>query len=99
MLVGIVNNALDTFVRRNSNRQVDAESLDRPASSQIRLLRKLRQAVNKHLVLPFTVGTYHQRPLYGFTAPTRLVGLVVFSYWLLSLVLCAVNIDAYDGNM
>lgn len=44
-----------------------------------------------HVAVPGILPRRHKQLVWGCTVPTRLEGLVVAAFWILSIVLCAVN--------
>lgn len=100
LFLGMMKNAFDVFIaRRFEQYHADSESLARAPSVFSSKAGTAWTIFNQHLVLPFTVGTHHQRKLWGCTIPTRMVSIVVGAYWVLNLILCAVTYDAYVGNV
>ncbi|RAH76937.1 hypothetical protein BO86DRAFT_442129 [Aspergillus japonicus CBS 114.51] len=61
-------------------------------------LATLRYYLRLHLVIPATVGTYHQRALYWCNIPKRLDSVIVFGFWAISIVLSCVNLGTFSGN-
>lgn len=55
--------------------------------------------IHTNLVLPSSLGSYHQRLWWWCTIPTRMITLVVASFWILSLVLSCVNYRGFEGNL
>lgn len=96
----MVTNAYDVFVARRFERyQVDSESNSPPIPRAESRIRRYWNWFDRNIVLAFTFGNHHQRKLWGCTIPTRMVSIVVGIYWILNLILCAVNIDAFAGNL
>jgi hypothetical protein len=88
LFLGIINHAMTWFFSRQSS----------PRSMPL-FLKSTRNFINKWFTVPFLYGNNHQRLRLGFAIPTRLVGLVVFVYWVLSIVLCASNYETFVGNL
>ncbi|RAK74982.1 ferric reductase family protein [Aspergillus fijiensis CBS 313.89] len=61
-------------------------------------LATLRYYLRLHLVIPATIGTYHQRAWYWCSIPKRLDSLIVFGFWAISIVLSCVNLGTFSGN-
>ncbi|KAF2103935.1 FRE family ferric-chelate reductase [Rhizodiscina lignyota] len=100
LLIGIVGNIVNALSSRSMRqRSKDSESLSSTKARSYDIFSRIRDPINKHLVLPLAFGSHHQRLLYGCTVPTRIVGLVVIAYWSLSLILCAVNYRTFLGNV
>jgi NhaP-type Na+/H+ or K+/H+ antiporter len=99
LVLGIISNVAKTFLHR----RLDRHTTDTESTSQIRTssstFEKLRQLLNRYLVIPCAFGHHHQRLLYGWAIPTRLTGIVVVSYWILNIILCGVNYRALTDNM
>ncbi|KAI2004749.1 hypothetical protein LOZ52_004990 [Ophidiomyces ophidiicola] len=64
-----------------------------------RPLAKISHWFQTTLVIPGAIKPYHQRPFYWCAIPTRLEGLVIGGFWLISFVLCAVNYRVFEGNI
>jgi hypothetical protein len=52
----------------------------------------------KNFIIPPIFGTRRRQLYYNFSVPTRLEAIVIFTYWILSLMLCAANYRAFEGN-
>lgn len=63
------------------------------------VLDKLWWQLERHVILPPIFGDSHRRTLWGFFVPTRIQALIVYSFWIVSLVLCSVNYRTFKGNM
>jgi hypothetical protein len=101
LLVGILNHACSHFWSVREPSLVDAEQgrkpSDRAASRSIGNV--LPQWLHKYLVLPPLFGSRRQERLWTFAVPTRLETIIIFSYWLLNLVLCCVTYEIFWPNL
>ncbi|KAI5457526.1 ferric reductase NAD binding domain-containing protein [Mariannaea sp. PMI_226] len=61
--------------------------------------RSLSSWVRKHIATASAIPPYRQRRVFGCTIPTRLESLVVYSYWAVSIILCAINMRGFKGNL
>ncbi|KAK8248909.1 ferric reductase like transmembrane component-domain-containing protein, partial [Phyllosticta capitalensis] len=56
--------------------------------------------LRKHLIIPATIGDYHNQPFYWCTIPKRLELLVLFGFWALTMILSFVKYDiVFEGNI
>ncbi|PYH78571.1 hypothetical protein BO82DRAFT_342131 [Aspergillus uvarum CBS 121591] len=103
ILIGIISNFLTgLFYCRDAGRSQDPEK----PRSQSRLRRlspsnpisKVHQALNTHLILAPSLGTYHQRLLFGCKVPLRGQASVIFAFWALAVILACIRYDAYSDD-
>ena len=100
LVIGIINNVINWYFSHSRNQgQPDVESSTHSQYLVPSIIDKSQEWVTKYLIVPFTFGNYHQRLIYGCKLPIRIVSIVIVMYWSLSLILCAVNIDTYMGNL
>ena len=52
-----------------------------------------------HFTMPGMIPDRHKQLTWGCTFPTRADAFVIGSFWLVSLLLCCVNYDAFQGNL
>ncbi|KAH8897703.1 hypothetical protein GQ53DRAFT_712143 [Thozetella sp. PMI_491] len=62
-------------------------------------LSKAYSYVQKHFVIPGVLSSRHRVPLMWCTIPTRMEAFVVYSFWIISIVLGCVNYRAFTGNL
>lgn len=55
--------------------------------------------LRKHVITPSAIGSQKQESWMGCTIPTRMESFVIYSFWVISLVLCAVDYRAFTGNL
>ncbi|TVY39053.1 hypothetical protein LOCC1_G005612 [Lachnellula occidentalis] len=85
LLIGIINRLvtvlLSTRSSRASNRQraIEAQSAPRSHSTGFSKIYRWFQA---NLILPPAIGTHHQRHVFGFTMPTRIMTLIIIAYYI-----------------
>jgi hypothetical protein len=96
LLAGIIVN----ICKAASSLRASRYSTDLEKSSTPQYLpSKVWQLIKKHLILPTVFGSHRRRLYYGFSIPTRIEGFVIFLYWTCSLILTAVNVKTFEGNL
>lgn len=108
ILLGIASNCWITWTSRQRGRRLwlihDEEEgqRDRRFSESHGLLLApfhwLVHQIRTHILVPATLGTYHQRLFYWCTIPSRAETIVVSSFWVLSTVLACINYKTYPDN-
>ena len=99
LVIGMISNLIITLTSWKSSRS--RSDVAGGASRTIALPPPVNAAwqwVRAHFVIPSALMTYHRRPLFAWQIPTRIEALVVIMYWIISLVLCCVNYNAFEGN-
>ncbi len=100
LVIAIISNMFNKlWQRRYRSRSTDGEGVSPRAYQLPAPLGLITHLVQTHLTIPAGFKSYHQRLYYGFSVPTRMESIVVFIYWTISLILCAVNIKAFQGNV
>lgn len=62
------------------------------------LFSKMHNLWAKHVILPATFGYRHIQPLGWCTIPTRLQSILVFVYFALNFIFCAIDWRLFPGN-
>jgi ferric-chelate reductase len=96
---GILRNLYNTFWHARADRQKQAHHEGESAPLDISVLSNTWRLFRQHVTLPPVLGDRHRRLLFGFFVPTRIEGFIVYSFWIVSLVLCAVTYNTFEGNM
>ena len=52
-----------------------------------------------NLIIPASFNSYHKRPFWQCTIPTRLELAIVIAYYIISFTLCAVSYDVFTPNL
>jgi hypothetical protein len=55
--------------------------------------------IRKHIITPSVLPPYHTQSFFGCTVPTRLEFLVIYLYYVTSLILCAIHYRGFEGNI
>ena len=102
LLIGAVFNLGRQVAARMASRTVsDVERSGQSRKTQTGLPRPLDSAwqlFRTHLVIPSALLKHHRKPWWGLQIPTVLETFIIVVYYIINLVLCSVNITAYDGN-
>lgn len=100
IFVGILNHAIKNLIYRNSRYlEGDVESdKNHTMGTVTNVYSQFRYYSQQYLTLPSLFRDYHQRQLFWCTVPTRLEGFVIFSYWVLNIMLCCVSYRTFPGN-
>lgn len=97
LVFGMVRRLFHTLRQRTPSAS-DSES-GRANSTTTRLFRHITTWARKHLITPSMLPPYHIQPLLGCTVPTRLEFIIIYLYYVISIVLCAVNYRGFEGNI
>ncbi|KAJ6006301.1 hypothetical protein N7451_004245 [Penicillium sp. IBT 35674x] len=103
MFLGMVWNASRWlyYLRFNKTTSKDIELPNGVSSRGLTLpksIATLRHWIRLHLVVPATIGSYHQRLFWWCNIPKRLDSLIVFGFWALSIILGCVGYGTFSGN-
>jgi hypothetical protein len=100
LIIAILNNTYNYWWHtRASQSTSDIESHQQlTTSAKDNILMVANAWWKKNIIIPSMFGTKHRQLFYSFSIPTRMEALIVFAYWTLSLVLCAVNYRTFEGN-
>jgi hypothetical protein len=100
LLAGMLNNAFNAlWHHRVSHSSRDAEQAGGSNHRAVGPVFGAWHWIKTHVIIPSSFGTYHRRLLYGFSVPTRIEAFIIWAYWAISLILCAVNIRTFEGNL
>ncbi|TVY24474.1 Ferric/cupric reductase transmembrane component [Lachnellula hyalina] len=101
LFIGIINRLVNVLLSMRSSKAFDhqrtIEEQSAPRSHSI-VFSKTYRWFQANLILPPAIGTRHQRHVFGFTMPTRIVTLIVIAYYIWSIVICAVSYDVFFPN-
>ncbi|TVY91322.1 putative ferric reductase transmembrane component [Lachnellula willkommii] len=101
LLIGIIDRLINFLLSmRNSEasdqqRAIEAQSARRSHST---VFSKTYRWFQANLILPPAIGTHHQRYLFGFTMPTRIVALIIIAYYIWSILICTISYDVFYPN-
>ncbi|PYI12908.1 hypothetical protein BO99DRAFT_486155 [Aspergillus violaceofuscus CBS 115571] len=102
-LVGIIFNLLTRFsyclydVRKKYEEKPGSRSRLGLLSAS-NPISKVYTAANTHFILAPSLGTHHQRLLYGLKIPLRWQASVIFAFWALAFILACIKYDAYSDD-
>ncbi|KAL1890514.1 hypothetical protein Sste5346_008182 [Sporothrix stenoceras] len=102
LLFGVVQNITYKIIEsRSSYVYTDAEGSGRPINNAkpANIFGRAAAVVRKYVIMPSALPPYHQQRIMGCTIPTRAETFVVASYWIIGIVLGAVNIHGFNGNI
>jgi len=101
LLIAMLSNGFNSFWHNRASRSISdieaSQSSTRPAKSS--QAGRVSHWVKTNLIIPSLFGTKHRQLYYGFTVPTRMEAIIVGVFWPLSLILCAVDIRTFEGNL
>ncbi|KAJ5731202.1 uncharacterized protein N7483_005710 [Penicillium malachiteum] len=89
------------YLRFNKSKAKDIEKPNQSSQGELALpksLAMLRHWILLYIVIPATIGTYHQRLFWWSNIPNRLDSLIVFGFWALSIILGFAGYDTFSGN-
>lgn len=102
---GVVNRIMAYVVHRLLARRPlprDAERsaaiVGKGAAPDTGLFNKVHNLWAKHIVLPATFGYRHIQPWGWCTIPTRMQSILVFAYFALNFIFCAIDWREFPGN-
>ncbi|RAK80748.1 ferric reductase family protein [Aspergillus fijiensis CBS 313.89] len=103
ILIGMISNFLTgVFYCRDAGQTQDPEKPRSPSRlrrlSSSNPISKVYNALNTHLILALSPGTYHQRLLFGGKVPLRVQALVILAFWALGVILACMRYDAYSDD-
>lgn len=105
VFIGVVNRLMAFLVHRLLARNplpADAERsaaiFGKGAAPNTGILTKVHNLLAKHVMLPATFGYRHIQPLGWCTIPTRLQSILVFLFFALNFIFCAVDWHLFPGN-
>lgn len=55
--------------------------------------------LRKYVITPSSLPPYHRQVVFGCTIPTRLQSIVIYAFWILNIVLCAIDYRGFKGNL
>lgn len=99
LLIGIITNAYNALWHSRSSREIsDSEEshVSVPLSSPS---GKVAHWIDSNVTIPTVFGTHRRRLWFSFAIPTRIEALIIGSFWSISIILCSVNIRAFEGNL
>ncbi|KAH6692727.1 ferric reductase NAD binding domain-containing protein [Plectosphaerella plurivora] len=84
--------------QRRAGHSPDNESSNHGKPSS-HVLGQVNAWIRKHITTPSILPPYHTQSFFGCTIPTRLEFIVIYLYWVISIVLCAVHYRGFEGNI
>ena len=96
MVTRVITLVSEARLRRTGR---DVEGSSRRSSKLSNPLARPYFWVQKHVVVPSIFGSYHRQLYWWCTVPTRGEAFVVYSFWIVSFILGAVNYRAFYGNL
>ncbi|KAI0077231.1 hypothetical protein K474DRAFT_1707531 [Panus rudis PR-1116 ss-1] len=103
---GVVNRLMAFLVHRllsNGPLPVDAEHsaaiVGKGTSPNTGLFNKVHNLCAKYILLPATFGYRHIQPWGWCTIPTRLQSILIFIYFALNFIFCAIDWRLFPGNV
>lgn len=102
LFFGVVQNiAYKIIESRNGYVYTDAEGTGRAINNAkpSNIFGRAAAVVRKYAIMPSALPPYHQQRFLGCTIPTRAETFVVAAYWIIGIVLGAVNIHGFNDNI
>ncbi|QDS77776.1 hypothetical protein FKW77_005259 [Venturia effusa] len=99
ILIGIITNAYNSLWHSRSARESRDPEDSSSSAGREPSTGRIAHWVQSSLSIPTLFGTHRRRLWFSFAVPTRLEALIIVSFWALSIILCSVNIRAFEGNL
>ena len=105
VFLGTVNRLVAFIVHRffvSRPLPIDAERFSgvtgKGATPGVGFINKVHNFLSKHILLPATFGYRHIQPWGWCTIPTRIQSILVFVFFALNFIFCAVDWHEFPGN-
>lgn len=99
ILIGIIINAYNAIWHSRSSRETNDPEKSPSWAVPTSPTGKAVHWINSNFIIPTMFGTHRRRLWFSFAVPTRVEALIIVSFWSLSIILCSVNIRAFEGNL